>query len=92
MFARTSREVKVEEEAARPTQGKRVALSLGIRVEKISFQKDDDRLRANGLIIDAPENFGLLGVHHTINIALDRPLTLIKEEWLDSEIARIKHS
>ncbi|MFH0897011.1 MAG: mRNA surveillance protein pelota [Candidatus Bathyarchaeota archaeon] len=92
IYARTSREVKVEEEGARPTKGRRINLSLGVRVERISFQKDDDRLRANGVVIDAPEDLGLLSSHHTINIALGKPVTILKEEWLSSDVSRIERA
>ncbi len=90
IYARTSRQIKVEEEGARPTKGRRIALSLGVRIEKISFQKDDDRLRTSGLVIEAPEDLGLLSSHHTISITLGKPVTILKEEWLSSDVARIE--
>ncbi len=92
IYARTTREIKNEEEASRPTKGKRVALSLGVRVEKIAFQKNDDRLRTNGVVIEAPDDLGLLGNYHTINIALGRPVTILKGEWLNSDVDRIERA
>jgi len=92
IHARTSREVKVEEEAARPSKGKRIAMSLGIRVERVSFQRDNERLRANGVIIEAPEKFGLMGDHHAINIALGKPVTILKEEWSSYDVERIERA
>ena len=92
IYARTSREIKIEEEGARPTEGKRVSMTLGIRVEKVSFQSDNDRLRAVGMIVEAPEKFGLMGSHHTINVGAGLPVTILKEEWPSYDIERVKQA
>jgi len=92
IYARTSREVKAEEEVIRPTKGKRVAMSLGLRVEYVSLHRYSEKLRAHGIIIEAPDEFGLLGSHHTIEIALDKPVTICKEEWLSYDIERIERA
>ena len=92
VYARTSRGIKTEEEAARPIKGKRIAIFLGVRVEKVSFQSGDNRLRTNGMIIEAPEKFGLIGNYHTINIALGKPVTVLKKEWLSYDISRIERA
>lgn len=92
VYARTTREIKVDEEGSRPTKGKRIALSMGVRVEKLSFQQDDDRLRASGMVVEAPEDLGLLSSHHTLNITLERPVTILKEEWLSSDVSRIERA
>lgn len=92
IYARTSREVKADEEAIRPKEGKRVAMSLGLRVEDVSLHRYSEKLRAHGIIIEAPDEFGLLGSHHTIDIALDKPVTICKEEWLSHDIERIERA
>ena len=88
--ARTSRGIKNEEEATRPSKGKRVVISLGINVEKLTLNSIDNRLRVNGVIKDAPDKFSLIGSHHTISITLDKPITIIKNRWLRHDIERIK--
>lgn len=90
VFARSTRVVKIEQEAARPTKGRRVSMFLGVRVEKITFQREMDRLRLHGLVIEAPEKFGIKGSHHTINISLRRPVSILKEVWLQHDIERIR--
>jgi len=92
VHARTTREVKREEEGARPGEGKRVSMHLGLKVNKVSFQVENDRLRVGGFIIEAPEKYGLLGSHHTINVDLNQDLTLIKEEWPKYDIERIRRA
>jgi protein pelota len=92
VYARSTRLVKVEEEAARPTKGRRVSMFLGVRVEKISFQRESDRLRVNGLVIEAPERFGIKGSYHTIKIPIGRPVTISKEMWLRHDLERIKRA
>ena len=92
VYARSTRVVKVEEEAARPTKGRRVSMFLGVRVERVSFQRESDRLRVNGLVIEAPERFGIMGSYHTINIQIRRPVTISKEVWLRHDLERIKRA
>ncbi|MFH0749109.1 MAG: mRNA surveillance protein pelota [Candidatus Bathyarchaeota archaeon] len=92
VFARTSREIKIDQEAARPTKGKRIAISLGVCVEKISFESSDKRVRVNGTIIEAPEEFALMGSYHTINITLQKPVTVFKKEWRSYDITRIERA
>ncbi len=92
IHARTSREVKAEEEAIRPTKGKRVAMSLTLRVEDVSLHSYSEKLRVHGIITEAPDEFGLLGSHHTVEVALDKPVTVCKEEWLSHDIERIERA
>ena len=90
VFAKNTRVVKGEEETARPTKGKRVSIFIGICVESITFQKEMDRLRIHGLVIEAPEKYKIMGSYHTINIPLKRPMTISKEVWLNHDIEQIK--
>jgi len=92
VFARSTRVVKVEEEAARPTKGRRVSMFIGIRVESVTFQREMDRLRIHGLVIEAPEKYCIRGSYHTINIPLRRPVTISKEVWLHHNIERIRRA
>ncbi|MCK5625600.1 mRNA surveillance protein pelota [Candidatus Bathyarchaeota archaeon] len=90
VFARSTRVIKVEEEAARPTKGRRVSMFIGICVDSVTFQREMDRLRIHGIVIEAPERYGIMGSHHTINIPLRRPMTISKEVWLNHDIERIR--
>ncbi len=89
VYAQTTREVRVEELYARPKRGKRVSVFLGIKVEKVVWDKFLNRLRVHGIVCEAPEEIGLKGAHHTINVTLDKPITIVKSEWLKHQIDRL---
>jgi len=61
-------------------RGKRVPVFLGVKVEKDRWEKLLGRLRVHGTILEAPENVPT-GAHHTLNIALNKPLTIVKKNW-----------
>lgn len=90
VYARTTREVKIDDEGARPSEGKRVSLNIGLKVKKVSFQSESNRLRVGGFITEAPDKYGILGSHHTINLDLNQELTLIKQEWQRYDVERVK--
>jgi protein pelota len=69
-----------------------VAISLEIEVETVSFQKFNNRLRVSGVIMNAPEKYGLKGSHHTLNIALNRPVTIQKAEWPQYDLTRMERA
>lgn len=92
IYARSTRVVKGEEEAVRPTRGRRISLFLGVRVEKISFQRESDRLRVNGIVIEAQERFSIMGTNHTINIIVGNRISILKEMWLHHDLERIKRA
>jgi len=90
VHAKTTREVKIDEEYARPQQGRRVTVRLGLQVERVFWDKSLNRLRVHGVIIDVPEDIGGRGSHHTLNIVVDRPLTILKAKWLKHQIDRLE--
>lgn len=87
--AQTTRGVRVEELYARPKRGKRVSVFLGIKVEKIVWDKLLNRLRVHGVVCEAPEEIGIKGAHHTINVTLNKPITIVKSGWLKHQIDRL---
>ena len=58
-------------------------------MEKIAWDKLLGRLRIHGTIRKAPETVPL-GAHHTVNIALNKPLTIVKKKWLRHHVERLK--
>ena len=89
VHARTTREVKVEEQYARPQKGKKVSVFLGVRVEKVLWDKTLNRLRVHGIVCEAPEKISVKGSHHTINVTISRPITIVKSRWLKHQIDRL---
>ena len=80
VYAYTTREIKPDEKYARPKRGERIPVLLGVKVEDVDWDRFLGRLRIHGTIIDAPEIVPT-GAHHTLNITLNTPLTIIKKEW-----------
>ena len=80
VYAYTSRSLKSDQDYSRPKSGERVSVFLGITVESVSWDKFLGRLRIHGVICSAPEIIPISG-HHTINISLKQPLTIVKKTW-----------
>jgi protein pelota len=91
VYTRTTREMKPDEKYTRPKRGKRIPVFLGVKVEKIAWDKLLGRLRVHGTICKAPETVPL-GAHHTVNIALNKPLTIVKKKWARHHVERLKRS
>lgn len=92
VYARTTREVKAEEEYARPQKGRRVSVFIGLNVEKVVWDKALDRLRVLGTIFEIPENIGGKGSHHALNIIVDNPVTIVKSEWMKHHLERLERA
>jgi len=92
VHGRTTREVKVEDRYARPQRGKRVPVLLGVRVEKVLWDRSLNRLRVQGIVCKAPEDLNVKGSHHTINVTVDNPVTIVKSKWLRHEIDRLERA
>lgn len=91
VYTRTTREIKPDEKYARPRRGKRIPVFLGVKVEKIAWDKLLGRLRVHGIICKGPETVPL-GAHHTVNIALNKPLTIVKNKWARHHVERLKRA
>jgi protein pelota len=89
VYAYTSREIKQDEKYARSKRGERVSVFLGVKVEKVAWDKLLGRLRVHGTICQAPEIVPT-GAHHTLNIALNTPITIVKEEWAHHHVERLE--
>lgn len=92
VYARTTREVRFGERYERPEKGRRISVVLGVKVDRVLWDRSLNRLRVHGIVCDAPEDIGAMGSHHTLNITLNTPLTIIKERWLDYQIEQIKRA
>jgi len=92
VYAQTTREVRVEERYARPKRGRRVSVFLGIRVEKMLWDRTLNRLRVHGIVCEAPEEINVKGSHHTINVTVNKPVTIVKSRWLKHHVDRLEWS
>ncbi|MEM3050758.1 MAG: mRNA surveillance protein pelota, partial [Candidatus Bathyarchaeia archaeon] len=80
VYAYSARAIKTEQEYSRPKSGERISAFMGVTVESVSWDKFMGKLRVHGLICHAPDIIPR-GAHHTISIALNQPLTIVKKEW-----------
>jgi len=92
VHARTTREKKIEEHYARPKKGRRVSVFLGVRVQKVLWDRTLNRLRIHGIVCKAPDKLDVTGSHHSINVTLNKPITIVKSRWLKHQIDRLKRA
>jgi protein pelota len=92
VHARTSRQTKTDDQYARPTKAKRVPVNLGLKVEKMAWDRILNRLRINGIVCEAPEKLSIKGSRHTINISVNKPLTIVKKNWQKHHLDRLKRA
>ena len=86
--AKTTREIKVRGE--KRTTSRRIPMTLTLTVERVEFQPFTGKLRVHGVIIEAPEKFGLKGLHHTISLDIGSELQIMKEKWSSIALKRLK--
>jgi len=80
VYAYSSRAIKSDQEYSRPKSGERVSAFMGVAVESVSWDKFLGKLRVHGLICHAPDVIPT-GAHHTLNISLNQPVTIVKKNW-----------
>ncbi|MEM1930795.1 MAG: mRNA surveillance protein pelota [Sulfolobales archaeon] len=85
VIAKTLRDVKVDGEGKR-----RLPMVLAIKVQNVYFQPFGGRLRVHGRILEGPEEYGLKGSHHTLNIDIGSEITIVKPKWTQEQINRLK--
>jgi protein pelota len=66
----------------------KVTVRLGVEVEKVEFHKFANRLRITGKIVAGVEDSG----YHTLNITVGRELSIIKENWKDEQLKRLREA
>lgn len=89
VYAYTTREIRQDEKYARSKRGERVSVFIGVKVEKIVWDKLLGRLRIHGVICSAPEIVPT-GAHHTLNVGLNSTITIVKEKWAPYHIERLE--
>ncbi len=91
VYAYSSRAIKSDQEYSRPKSGERVSAFMGVKVESVAWDKFLGKLRVHGIIIHAPEIMPI-GAHHTLSIALNQPITIVKTEWSKHLLDRLKQA
>ena len=88
VYAYSSRAVKSDQEYSRPKSAERVSAFMGVNVESVAWDKFLGKLRVHGRICHAPEIMPT-GAHHTLNIALNQPVTIVKKDWPKNLLTRL---
>jgi protein pelota len=91
VYAYSSRNIKSDREYSRPKSGERISAFMGVKVESVSWDKFLGKLRVHGVIIHAPDIMPT-GAHHTLSIALNQPLTIVKKQWPKHLLDRLKRA
>jgi protein pelota len=91
VYAYTSRSIKSDTESSRPKSGERMSMFMGVTVESVSWDKFLGKLRVHGLICHAPDIVPT-GAHHTLSIALNQPVTIVKKEWPKHLLERLSRA
>jgi protein pelota len=92
VYAKTTREVKSTERYEKPEKSKRISVFLGISVKSIVWDRYLNRLRVHGIVCDSPDEIGALGSHHTLDITLNKPLTIVKDRWMRYQLDQIERA
>jgi len=66
----------------------KVTVRLGIEVERVEFHRFANRLRITGKIVAGVEDSG----YHTINVPVGKEISVIKEEWKEEQLRRLKEA
>jgi protein pelota len=90
VYMQTTREIKQNVEYTRPQKPKRVSVFLGVKVQKVGWDRTLNRLRVHGTICHAPEDLIGLGSHHTLKILVNKPLTIVKSKWQKHQLERLE--
>ena len=88
VYAYSSRAIKNDTEGSRPKSGERFSAFMGVKVISVGWDKFLGKLRVHGTICHAPDIVPT-GAHHTISVALNQPVTIVKKEWPKHLLDRI---
>ncbi len=88
--ARTSRLVKAKGDKVRADKGRKRAMTLSVKVEKVEFDRNANRLRILGTIEAGPEDLISLGSHHTVELDERGRLDIFKEGWAPHEMKYLR--
>jgi protein pelota len=91
VYAYSTREIRPDDKYGRPDRGERIRVFLGVKVAIVGWDKLLGRLRVHGTICQAPETVPM-GVHHTVNIVLNAPVTIVKDKWGKAELDRLERA
>ncbi|MCS7127889.1 MAG: hypothetical protein N3E36_01280 [Sulfolobales archaeon] len=75
--SKTTREVKFEGSG----ESRRIPMNIAIRVEEVEYQQFSDKLRVKGVVVEGPDEYGVIGKHHALSMGIGSIVALYKEKW-----------
>lgn len=87
VFATTFRSPEGSTDKVRPEKLEKIPVRLGLRVEKIEFHHNSNRLRVFGLIESGPDT----GFYHTLNAEAGYEISVIKK-WSSLDLERVERA
>ncbi len=75
--SKTTREVKFEGSG----ESRRIPMNIAVRVEEVEYQQFSDKLRVRGVVVEGPDEHGVIGKHHALSIGVGSIIMLYKEKW-----------
>ena len=89
VYAVAYRRKEEKSDKLRPDRTEKVRMKLGIRIKKVEFHESEDRLRLLGEIESGPQD---VGQHHTLMVGVGDAITIVKQEWRQAYLERIKRA
>jgi protein pelota len=83
----TYRRGEEQSDKLRTERAEKRRMRLGVRVEKIEYQENQDKLRILGRIEAGPQD---IGHHHALMLGAGDNISIFKEEWKRHELERIR--
>lgn len=84
IYAQTFRSLESQTDKVRPEKTEKKPVRLGIRVTKVEFHHNANRLRISGVIVHGVDE----GFHHTVNLETGQEISVIKR-WHGIDLERI---
>jgi len=87
VWASTYRRGDEQADKVRTERAEKRRMRLGVRVEKVEYQENQDKIRFLGRIEQGPQD---IGHHHTLMIGPGDDVSIFKEEWGRHDLERIR--
>lgn len=89
VWASTYRRGEEQSDKLRTERAEKRRMRLGVRVEKVEYQENQDKIRVLGRIEAGPQD---IGHHHALMLGPGDDISIFKEQWKRHEIERIRLS
>jgi len=89
VWASTYRRGDEQADKLRIERAEKRRMRLGVRVEKVEYQENQDKIRFLGRIEQGPQD---IGHHHTLMIGAGDDVSIFKEEWGRHDLERIRQA